>query len=269
MQFDVVTLFPDLFGPFLELGILGKAVDRGALSVDVHDLRSWSGNKWGQVDDEPYGGGAGMVLQAPPVVRAVREVVARSDVSTRILMMSPRGTLLNQEKVRQFASEERLIFLCGRYEGFDERIGELVGAEELSVGDYVLGGGEVAAMAVIESVARVIPGVVGDPESVTADSFWNGLLDYPCYTRPPVVEGLEVPAVLRSGDHGAIRAWRLERSVEATIKLRPDLIWNNWSLVSDEVRELVARLAPELAQRCESGGYRDLRSGKGTNGGEE
>ncbi|MCP4898438.1 MAG: tRNA (guanosine(37)-N1)-methyltransferase TrmD [bacterium] len=269
MQFDVITLFPDLLRPFLELGVLGKALGRGALYADVHDLRLWSGNKWGQVDDEPYGGGAGMVLQAPPVVRAVREVVACNDTPARILMMSPRGALLTQERVRQLADEERIILLCGRYEGFDERIGELVGSEELSVGDYVLGGGEVAAMAVIEAVSRLIPGVVGDPESVTADSFWSGLLDYPCYTRPPAVEGLEVPAVLRSGDHEAIRIWRLERSVEATLRLRPDLVRNNWGSMSDEVRELVARLAPDLARQCESDGYLMPQNGKGSDGGSE
>lgn len=257
MQFDVITLFPDLFAPFVEFGVLGKALERGALHVDVHNLRSWSGNKWGQVDDEPYGGGAGMVLQVPPVVAAVREIASRSSECPRVLMMSPRGSLLTQRKVEELAEEERLIVLCGRYEGFDERTRHLLGAEELSIGDYVLGGGEVAAMAVIEAVSRLVPGVVGDPDSVVADSFSNGLLDYPCYTRPPVVEGLEVPSVLRSGDHEAIRRWRLERSVESTVELRPDLVRAHWGTMSEEVKKLVERFAPDLARECAIGCYRD------------
>jgi tRNA (guanine37-N1)-methyltransferase len=247
MHFDVLTIFPQLFTPFRETGILGKAVESDVVGLDVHDLRDWADNRWRQLDDEPYGGGAGMVLQAPPVLAALRDIVARSQES-RVIVLGPRGRVLDQNLAEELASERRLLLLCGRYEGFDERIGEITGAEEISVGDYVLGGGEVAAMVLIEAVARLLPGVVGDPESVTGDSFGQGLLDYPCYTRPPDVEGVPVPEVLLSGNHEAIRRWRLERSVQATVTRRPDLVKKNWDRYPDEVRELVRRFAPELVR---------------------
>jgi tRNA (guanine37-N1)-methyltransferase len=245
MEFDVLTIFPQLFVPFRETGVLGKAVASDVVGLGVHDLRDWADNRWRQLDDEPYGGGAGMVLQAPPVLAALRDIVARSQES-RVIVLGPRGRVLDQNLAEELASERRLVLLCGRYEGFDERINEITGAEEVSVGDYVLGGGEVAAMVLIEAVARLLPGVVGDPESVTGDSFGRGLLDYPCYTRPPDVEGVPVPEVLLSGNHEAIRRWRLERSVEATVTRRPDLVKKNWNRYTEEVRELVRRLAPEL-----------------------
>ncbi len=245
MEFDVLTIFPQLFVPFRETGLLGKAVASDVVGLEVHDLRKWADNRWRQLDDEPYGGGAGMVLQAPPVLAALRDIVARSQES-RVIVLGPRGRVLDQNLAEELASERRLVLLCGRYEGFDERINEITGADEVSVGDYVLGGGEVAAMVLIEAVARLLPGVVGDPESVTGDSFGRGLLDYPCYTRPPDVEGVPVPEVLLSGNHEAIRRWRLERSVEATVTRRPDLVKKNWDRYTEEVRELVRRLAPEL-----------------------
>jgi tRNA (guanine37-N1)-methyltransferase len=157
--------------------------------------------------------------------------------------MTPRGRRFNQRLAGELAAEPRLIVLCGRYEGFDERILEILYPDEISIGDFILGGGEVAAMAVIESVARLVPGVVGDPESVAEDSFAEGLLDYPCYTRPVEFEGREVPAVLRSGNHEAVRKWRLERSVEATVTRRPDLVNLNWERYSEEVRQLVERFS--------------------------
>jgi tRNA (guanine37-N1)-methyltransferase len=245
MHFDVLTIFPQLFVPFRETGVLGKAVESDVIGLEVHDLRDWADNRWRQLDDEPYGGGAGMVLQAAPVLAALRDLVARSR-ETRIIILGPRGRVLDQNLAEELASEPRLVVVCGRYEGFDERIYEITGAEEVSVGDYVLGGGEVAAMVLIEAVARLFPGVVGDHQSVTADSFGRGLLDYPCYTRPPDVEGVEVPEVLLSGNHEAIRRWRLERSVEATVTRRPDLVKKNWHRYPDEVRELIGRFAPEL-----------------------
>lgn len=195
MIFEVVTLFPELIESFRSVGVLGRAVDGGLVQVSAHDLRSWADNRWRQVDDEPYGGGAGMVLQAPPVLAAIRQLAAR-EPAPRVLLMSPRGRPLDQDLVAELATARRLVLLCGRYEGFDERVVECSPAEEVSIGDYVLGGGEVAAMAVIEAVARLVPGVVGDPASVTEDSFFRGLLDAPAYTRPLAVEGIEVPAVL-------------------------------------------------------------------------
>jgi tRNA (guanine37-N1)-methyltransferase len=248
MHFDVLTIFPQLFEPFRTVGVLGKAVERGVVGVEAHDLRDWADNKWRQLDDEPYGGGAGMVLQAPPVLAAIREMVTKEDRS-RVIVLGPRGRLLNQDLAEELAQEPRLVLVCGRYEGFDERVFEISGAEEVSVGDYILGGGEVAAMALIETVARLVPGVVGDPASVTCDSFGDGLLDHPCYTRPPEVEEEPVPEMLLSGNHEAIRRWRLERSVELTVTRRPDLVKRNWGRYSKEIRELVRRFAPDLVPR--------------------
>jgi tRNA (guanine37-N1)-methyltransferase len=247
MRFEVVTLFPQLFAPFRETGVLGRAVEAGLVALETHDLRGWAGNRWKQVDDEPYGGGAGMVIQAPPVIAAVRDLEQRIGGPSRLLMLSPRGRVLDQRFAEELAGEERVLVLCGRYEGFDERVAGILNAEEVSVGDYILGGGEVAAMALIEAVTRLIPGVVGDPQSVAEDSFAGGLLDYPAYTRPFEVEGRQVPDVLVSGDHGAVRHWRLERAVALTVTRRPDLIRKHWEGYSEEVRELIRRLAPELA----------------------
>jgi tRNA (guanine37-N1)-methyltransferase len=252
MKFDVLTIFPQLFEPFCATGVLGKAVERGVVGIDVHDLRDWADNKWRQIDDEPYGGGAGMVLQAPPVLAAIRELGERQE-SSRSIILGPRGRLLDQQMAEELAQEARLLLVCGRYEGFDERIFEISGAEEVSVGDYILGGGEVAAMALIEAVSRLVPGVVGDPESVTSDSFGQGLLDFPCFTRPPEVEEKPVPEVLTSGNHEVIRRWRLERSVEATVTRRPDLVKRNWERYSKEVREIVRRFAPDLASEVDDG----------------
>ncbi len=246
MRFDVVTLFPELLSAFRDSGVLGRAVERGILALGIHDLRAWAGNRWKQVDDEPYGGGAGMVLQAPPVLSAVRALVG-DEAAARVVMLTPRGRTFDQSVAEAYARAEHVILLCGRYEGIDERVTEILGPEELSVGDFVLGGGEVAAMTVIEAVARLIPGVVGDSRSVAEDSFTTGLLDYPAYTRPAEIEGRPVPQVLTSGNHEAIRRWRLERAVEATVTRRPDLIKKQWSAYSGEVRELVRRIAPELA----------------------
>ncbi len=250
MYFDVLTLFPELFVPFRTAGVLGRAVARGDVSLEVHDLRGWAGNRWNKVDDEPYGGGAGMVIQAPPVLAAARDVAARGARPVRTVLLSPRGRVLDQRLAEELAAGPRLLLLCGRYEGFDERVAEILAPEEISVGDFILGGGEVAAMAVVEAVARLVPGVVGDPASVAADSFADGLLDYPCYTRPPEVEGHEVPAVLTSGNHEAVRRWRLERAVELTVTRRPDLVKKHWGSYPDEVRRLVRRFAPALAESC-------------------
>ena len=251
MHFDVLTLFPQLFEPFRCTSVLGKAVERAVVSIDVHDLRDWADNRWRQVDDEPYGGGAGMVLQAPPVVAAVRDLEGGAARGTRTVVLTPRGRKFDQEVADAYAKDPHLIVVCGRYEGFDERIIDILQSDEISIGDFVLGGGEVAAMALIEAVTRLIPGVVGDPESVADDSFANGLLDHPCYTRPLEFEGHEVPEVLRSGDHEAIRRWRLERSVEATVTRRPDLVNLNWKRYPEEVRHLVERFS------CRAGTHED------------
>ena len=248
MKFDVLTIFPQMFESFRTTGVLGKAVERGVVGIEAHDLRDWADNKWRQIDDEPYGGGAGMVLQAPPVLAAIRDMTSRQR-NSRAIILGPRGRLLDQPLAEELVQEPNLLLVCGRYEGFDERVLEISGAEEVSIGDYILGGGEVAAMVLIEAVSRLVPGVVGDPESVSADSFGEGLLDYPCYTRPPGVEGDQVPEVLLSGNHEAIRRWRLERSVEITVTRRPDLVKRNWKHYSNEVQDLIRYFAPDLVSK--------------------
>jgi tRNA (guanine37-N1)-methyltransferase len=201
------------------------------------------------VDDEPYGGGAGMVLQAPPVLAAVRDLKNSFSGEGRTVLTSPRGRRFDQRVAEELVTESRLIILCGRYEGIDERVVDMVRPDEISLGDFVLGGGEIAAMALIEVVSRLVPGVVGDPESVTTDSFVDGLLGSPCYTRPADVEGHRVPDVLVSGNHQAVRRWRLERSVATTVTRRPDLVKENWERYPDEVRRMIKRLSPDGDER--------------------
>jgi tRNA (guanine37-N1)-methyltransferase len=230
MRVDVITIFPELFGPFLGTSLVGKAVAKGLLTVRLHDLRGFSEDRHRSVDDEPYGGGGGMVMTAPPWIRAVRTVAAEAAESPggapwRVLL-SPQGRRLDDRRVRELAAiaEGGLILLCGRYEGIDERVRLAVVDEEISIGDYVLSGGELPAMVVIEALSRQVPGVVGQSQSVEQDSFRAGLLDHPHYTRPPVVEGIEVPAVLLSGDHAAIERWRAAEALRATREKRPDLL---------------------------------------------
>ena len=229
MRIDVITIFPELFAPFLTTSLVGRAVERGLLDVRLHDLRAYTEDRHRSVDDEPYGGGGGMVMAAPPWIRAVREVSGERR-PWRVLL-SPQGRRLDEAKVRELAARGEnagenagLLLLCGRYEGIDERVTSTVVDEEVSIGDYVLSGGELPAMVVIEAVSRQIPGVVGFAGSVERDSFRRGLLDHPHYTRPPVVEGLPVPEVLTSGDHAAIERWRDEQAVAATRAKRPDLL---------------------------------------------
>jgi len=230
MRVDVLTIFPELFAPFLAASLIGKAREKGLLEVRVHDLREFAEDRHRSVDDEPYGGGGGMVMTAPPWIRAVRtvggEMAGEGHHPWRVLL-SPQGARLDEPKVRELAARaagEGLILLCGRYEGIDERVRETVVDEEVSIGDYVLSGGELPAMVLIEALSRQVPGVVGLADSVANDSFRAGLLDHPHYTRPPVVEGLAVPAVLTSGDHAAIQRWRRSEALRATREKRPDLL---------------------------------------------
>jgi tRNA (guanine37-N1)-methyltransferase len=222
MRVQVLTIFPELFEPFLSTSLIGKAREKGLLEVRVHDLRGFTEDRHRSVDDEPYGGGGGMVMTAPPWIRAVR-AVSEGRPAWRVLL-SPQGARLDEAKVRELAAREDLVLLCGRYEGIDERVLRTVVDEEVSIGDYVLSGGELPAMVLIEALSRQVPGVVGLADSVANDSFRSGLLDYPHYTRPPVVEGLAVPEVLTSGDHAAIRRWREREALRATLEKRPDLL---------------------------------------------
>ena len=245
MRCDVLTLFPSAVEPYVAVGVLGKAVAAGVLDVRVHDLRRWAVNRYGQVDDEPYGGGPGMVLMAPPVLRAVHDVVASASPPARVVLPDPRGRRFSDAVARELAAESRLVIVCGRYEGFDERVLELLHPDVISLGDYVLSGGELAALVLLDAAVRHVPGVVGDPESVAADSFTSGLLDHPVYTRPAEVEGLAVPPVLSSGDHAAVAAWRRREAARLTLRRRPDLIAAGWPGFPVDLRGAVTEVAVE------------------------
>ena len=208
-RIDVLTLFPAIFDGFLSQSILRRAIVKGLVAIERWDIRSWAEGKHKPVDDRPFGGGPGMVLMAPPVVTAVEAVLALAEPPGRLIALSPQGRRLDQQWVRELAGEPRLILLCGRYEGFDERIIEILQPELLSVGDFILSGGEVAAMVVLDSVVRLIPGVLGDAQSAVDESFGpDGGLEYPQYTRPRIYRDRAVPEVLLSGDHAAIARWR-------------------------------------------------------------
>lgn len=226
MRFDVLTLFPELFSGYLGQSLLKKAIDRGIVDVQLHDIRRWAHNKHQKVDDRPFGGGPGMVLMVEPVVQCVEEVREQSPVAPHVVMLTPQGRRLDQRVVEELATHPRLMLLCGRYEGFDQRVIDILRPEELSIGDYVLNGGEVGAMVVIDTVVRLIPGFMGDEESSIQDSFSTGnrWLECPQYTRPREFRGLTVPEVLLSGDHEAIARWRKEQSFLRTRQRRSDLL---------------------------------------------
>ncbi len=221
---DVLSIFPEYFTGPLDASLLGKARERGHLRVDVHDLRDWSVDRHRTVDAEPYGGGAGMVMRPEPFVHAVEDLYGGLAHRPRTVLLSPRGRRLDQPLVAELAREPALLLLCGRYEGIDERVHRLLAHDEVSLGDYVLAGGEAAACVLIEAVSRLVPGVVGNTASVAEESFAGGLLEHPQYTRPARFRGLEVPAVLRSGDHGAVARWRRAQSRARTRAVRPDLL---------------------------------------------
>jgi tRNA (guanine37-N1)-methyltransferase len=222
VRIDVLTIFPGIFESPLRESLLGKAIDKGVLDVRVHDIRDHTTDKHRQVDDESYGGGPGMVMKPEPIFAAVQ---ALEPDPKRVLLLSPAGRRLDQALVRELAAEPWLVIVAGRYEGVDERVVEGLGAEEISIGDYVLSGGEVPALVVLEAVTRLVPGVIGRDESHERDSFGHeGLLDHPHYTRPPEFRGMAVPEVLLSGDHAAIERWRREAAREKTRRNRPDLL---------------------------------------------
>jgi tRNA (guanine37-N1)-methyltransferase len=238
VRVDLLTIFPGFFEGPLATSLVGAARDDGLLDARVHDLRDWSTDRHRSVDDAPYGGGAGMVMRAdvlvaaaesiwndlPPGVPVQPPMHVAGGPRPRTILLTPRGRPLTQSLVRELATEERLVLLCGRYEGIDERVHELVATDEVSIGDYVLMGGEVAAAAIVEAVVRLLPGVLGNAESTVEESFEQGLLEHPLYTRPAELRGHTVPDVLRSGDHGAVAAWRSERALERTREVRPDLL---------------------------------------------
>ncbi|GAA4855743.1 tRNA (guanosine(37)-N1)-methyltransferase TrmD [Saccharopolyspora cebuensis] len=225
MRIDVITIFPDYLAPLRE-ALLGKAIDRGRIQVDVHDLRTWTHDVHKAVDDSPYGGGPGMVMK-PQVWGEALDAVC-GDEAPRLVVPTPAGRPFTQRDAVRWSAEPRLVFACGRYEGIDQRViddaAERMPVEEVSLGDYVLVGGEVAVLTMVEAVARLLPGVLGNPLSAEQDSFSDGLLEGPCYTRPEVWRGRPVPDVLRSGNHAAIDRWRRDRALERTWYRRPDLL---------------------------------------------
>ncbi len=223
---DVITIFPELFAPFREAGVLGQAIARGDFALEAHDLRRWTHDRHRSVDDIPYGGGPGMVMKPEPLVEAIEALAGPKGPGRRahVILMSPQGTPFTQAKAKELAEEKHLLIVCGRYEGVDQRAIELAIDEEISIGDYVLSGGEAPALVVIEALSRFVPGVLGNPESTATESFQQGVLEGPQYTRPVSFRGLTVPEVLRSGDHAKIARWRAEQALERTRHRRPDLL---------------------------------------------
>ncbi|GIP21394.1 tRNA (guanosine(37)-N1)-methyltransferase TrmD [Paenibacillus sp. J22TS3] len=232
MRVDVLTLFPEMFDGVFHSSILGKAQEKGIIALNAVNFRAYSESKHGTVDDTPYGGGGGMVLKPEPIFRAVEELLSQEDAEpdkaskrpARVILMCPQGEQFTQKKAEELAQEDRLLFICGHYEGYDERIREHLVTDELSVGDYVLTGGELPAMVVIDSVARLLPGVLGNETSAVTDSFSTGLLEYPHYTRPAEFRGYKVPDILLSGHHANVADWRRKEALRRTWQRRPDLL---------------------------------------------
>jgi tRNA (guanine37-N1)-methyltransferase len=226
MRFDILTLFPDMFPGYLSQSLLNKAIENEIVEIHVHNMRDWTTDKHNKIDDRPYGGGPGMILSVEPVVRCVKAVQAMSDDPGQVIVMTPQGQRLCQPTVESLAKCSRMILLCGRYEGFDQRVIDILDPLELSIGDYILNGGEVAAMVVVDSLVRMVPGVLGDEKSSWDDSFSRGnrMLEYPQYTRPQDFEGHQVPEVLLSGNHKKIEQWRKAQSLAKTKMRRQDLL---------------------------------------------
>jgi tRNA (guanine37-N1)-methyltransferase len=244
MRFDVFTILPDVMQGYLQASILGKAQESGHLDVAVHDIRTYTTDRHRTTDDEPYGGGGGMIMKPEPIFSAVEEVLGEERKSVPIVLLTPQGRLFDQEIARQLAGNSRMALICGRYEGFDERIRRHLATDEISIGDYVLTGGELPALVVIDAVTRLLPGVLGDELASTKDSHWEGLLEYPHFTRPAIFRGWEVPEVLRSGDHGRIASWRRRQSLQRTIDRRPDLLEN--ADLSEEEQALMRQVDSEI-----------------------
>ena len=229
MNFHILTLFPEMVMQGLNTSIIGRAVDREYISIEAVNIRDYTQDKHGKVDDYTYGGGAGMLMQAQPVYDAcvaVQDKIAQRNQGAkkaRIIYVTPQGKTFHQEMAKEFAKEEDLIFLCGHYEGIDERVLEEVVTDHVSIGDYVLTGGELPAMVMVDAIARLVPGVLHNSDSAVTESFYDGLLEYPQYSRPEIWRDKKVPEILLSGDHAKVDAWRLEQSIERTKKLRPDL----------------------------------------------
>ncbi|MGH2317471.1 tRNA (guanosine(37)-N1)-methyltransferase TrmD [Planococcus sp. SE5232] len=237
MNINVLSLFPPMFEGVFQHSIMKKAQEKGAVSLNVVDIREFADNKR-QVDDYPFGGGAGMVLKPEPIFNAVESLVQES--KPRVILMCPQGERFTQQKAEELAAEQELVFICGHYEGYDERIREHLVTDEISIGDFVLTGGELAAMTVIDSVVRLLPGVLGNADSPVRDSFSTGMLEHPQYTRPAEFRGWKVPDVLTSGNHGKVDQWREEQTLKRTLERRPDLL--DKIELSDKQKKIIAEL---------------------------
>jgi tRNA (guanine-N1)-methyltransferase len=225
MEFDVFTLLPEVFFPYLNSSILERARQRSLIEVRVHNIRDWASTKHHVTDDEPYGGGGGMVMKVEPVFAAVESVLG-PETNIPVILLTPQGRVFNQKIAQELVQQPRLALICGRYEGVDERIRQHLVTDEISIGDYVLTGGELPALILIDAISRLISGVLGDPDGAMDDSHSSGLLEYPHYTRPPEFRGWGVPEILLSGNHAKIEKWRREQSLRRTLKRRPDLLEN-------------------------------------------
>ncbi len=241
MRIDFVTIFPRMFDPLLAEGVIARGARQGLLDVRVWDLRDFTSDKHRSTDDEAYGGGPGMVMLAEPVFRCIDRI--REEGNPYLVMTSPKGRPFTQAIARELTERGWITFLCGRYEGFDERVREILRPDEISIGDFVVSGGELPAMLMADAIGRMVEGVVGNTDSVTADSFYEGLLDYPHYTRPEEIRGKRVPDILLSGHHENIRKWRKEQSLRETLKKRPDLL--KTTELDEEAREILRRLENE------------------------
>lgn len=240
MRIDILTLFPEMFEVHLQSSLLGKAIEAGIMEVSVTDIRDFSADKHNTVDDAPFGGGPGMVMKCEPLYSAVESLREQNSLE-RVILMSPRGRRLDQEVVRELAGAKDIVLLCARYEGVDERVSHKLVTDEISVGDYVLSGGEIPALVIVETVSRMLPGVIGDWESVETDSFYSGTLGPPQYTRPSEFRGMKVPEVLLSGNHAAIARWRRKEALRVTRARRPELLES----CSEEDQRLVAEIEYE------------------------
>lgn len=224
MKFHVLTLFPEMIDDAVKTSITGRAIENNLISVDAINIRDFADNEYGQIDDYPYGGGAGMVMMAQPIIDAYESIKEKTDKNPRVVYLTPQGETFNHDKAVELSKEDELVFLCGHYEGIDERAIEAVVTDEISLGDFVVTGGELPALVMIDAISRLVPGVLNNDDSTSDESFANGLLEYPQYTRPDTVEGEEVPGILLSGNHPRVDEWRRQQSLKRTYERRPDLL---------------------------------------------
>jgi tRNA (guanine37-N1)-methyltransferase len=243
MKFDIVTIFPQMVAAGLAEGVVSRGIERGLVDVAVHDLRDYTGDRHRSVDDVPYGGGPGMVMKPEPLARAVEDIRRRRGAADAVILLSPQGRRFDHAEAVRVSRLRHVVLLCGRYEGVDDRVRSAVATDELSIGDYVLSGGELAALVVVDAVSRLVPGVVGDAQSVAEDSFSRGLLDHPQYTRPPEFGGHRVPTVLLSGHHEEVRRWRKRTALRRTLERRPELLTS--AALDDEERAMLDDIRKE------------------------